>query len=217
MLLFVFYSHILLRLNFSSASLFLWFMTIAHVTNSNLRRNPAKPLDLLFGFFLGMSILVRPDLILIAFTLSLPGIATFMLQGNKKRLIYVLIPLLLLAGANFASKYLYKPNENYIEFTKFNTIRSKFNDTGASKFNANTTEALNKAGWTMGDYYLAKHWWYHDNEIYSTEKLSEFIKYNQSDSASMLSKKTVLQTLKTYHLYLWYILVIFYLFNFFQA
>src|SRR5690606_18968093 len=65
--------------------------------------------------------------------------------------------------------------------------RSDFNDTGMSRYNDNTAGALDKVGWSIHDYSLAKSWFMHNEEVYNPNLIHTFLELNKGEAASLFS------------------------------
>lgn len=179
----VLYIYTLYRLNFAAVSLYLWCMTVSSIALANLKREGAPKGCAGFGILLGISYLIRPDLLLIALPLSLPLMATFFIPGSHKRLCYVLFPLLLTIIISVVFDQSIRSTAEYRQFQDFNKVRSEFLDTARSSWTNRTPDALRKNGWSAEDYSVLHHWWLHDETIFNASSLRAFHKNNAAKTS----------------------------------
>lgn len=187
--LLAFYSYLLYRVNFTSVSLFLWLTAIAALSADNLDNTPVSATSWFYGVLLGISYLLRPDLLYLALGFSLPFAATILFSDNRlKRFSAAAVPLL--AACLLASSAAMGGNRSaeHKAFAAFNKVRVEYVDTLRSAETEDTGRALLAAGWTPADYLLAKYWWFHDGTIYSAEKLSRFMQSNSAYAAIASAK-----------------------------
>lgn len=193
---FGFYSYLVCQLNFAGVSLFLWLTTIAHISLANMTRKPDRISDLFAGCLLGVSYLIRPDIILFALLFSLPAIPSFFAGVSKKRLLATLGPLLIALILTLGFNTMFRSNTEYRSFAEFNKVRSQLVDTHVAEPNTQTMEAMKNTGWTVFDYMLAGDWWFHDAKIYNKNTFSSFISGNTNNRFGIISVKSAIDTIK---------------------
>jgi hypothetical protein len=194
----IFYVFMVCRLNFTAVSLFLWFSVISHISSQNIERKSFSKSEYIFGLFLGLSYLIRPDIITIALLFTLPMAASFFISRSIKRVFATLLPLGIIFLIAIASAAIFKNTDAYKEFKEFNSIRSSFTDTNKSAFNTKTPQALVKTGWDLDDYYLAQRWWFHDSNIFNNESFTTFLNNNAETSRSIISRSHFMYIFKSY-------------------
>ena len=173
------YSLIFYRLSFTSTSLLILFLTMLYILHLNIEGKKTGLNDLLPGFLLVIGFLLRPSIAIIAFTLSSPMLLSFLLPGVKKRLIYAVLPLLLVMFLSlFCSDYIISRQRNDDYYSELQSARSRLTDTIEGLPNNNTGKALAAANWTEADYHLGRLYWSHNEEVYSAEKINQFLSYN---------------------------------------
>lgn len=188
------YSYIFYRLNFASTSLFVWFtvcvyLGVMYITQPN--ENIKKRQLFLMGVLLSSSYLIRPSIISIAFLFSLPVFIVLVVLEKYKKLLYLILPLVILVLLNHIILIFTHYNADYREFLTYNQVRSDFVDTNKSKMNEKTYEALDNAGWNIEDYQVVKAWYLHDEQIFSVGKMEAFLGKNTEMIFSMKDiKKT---------------------------
>ena len=173
--------------NFTSVSLLTWFMAAAYIARLNLSCTPPRKREAWLGFFLGMSFLVRPSILNLAVICSIPVGVTFLVPGTRKRLFYLVPPLLALVALSVVMEFAFHDNPSYRDYQRFSSARSDFTDTQMSSLNPRSTAALEKAGWSKRDYELATELWLHDDAIYSTDRIRTFLDANSGSKLSLLS------------------------------
>lgn len=192
-----FYSYLVCQLNFAGVSLFLWLTTISYISLANLTGKPDSVADIFAGCLLGISFLIRPDILLFALLFSLPAIPSFFVYFSKKRLFATLAPLMVMLLLTLGFNSLQRNSNEYQSFAEFNKIRSQLVDTHLAEPNAQTMEAMKNTGWTIFDYMLAGDWWFHDAKIYNKNTFSSFIARNSNGLLGLISTQSAIDTIKS--------------------
>ncbi len=191
-----FYSYLVCQLNFAGVSLFLWLTAISHISLANLTRKPDSISDVFVGCLLGISFLIRPDILLFALLFSLPAVPSFFIYFSKKRLFATLAPLMVTLLLTLGCTSMQRDSAEYRSFSEFNKVRSQLVDTHLAEPNAQTMEAMKNTGWTIFDYMLAGDWWFHDAKIYNKNTFSSFITKNSNNILGLISFSYAVDTIK---------------------
>lgn len=181
------YSFIFLRLNFASTSLFLWFMVCLYIAFIQFTKRAVGTYEWLLGGLLGFSFLIRPSISYVAICYTFPILLSLFYQLKWKRLFYILAPLLLCILLSLGFDRVFHANTSFKEYEQWNTARSNFMDTAMGDFHEGTPDALQKTGWSLDDYRMAKLLWVHDEKIFSEDHFTTFLAWNNQGSRSLFS------------------------------
>jgi len=172
MILLSLYSYILIRPNFGATSLFLGFMTSIYVAYLNLKGNGFWLSYLVAGIILSLSYMFKVENILIVLPIIFPVFFTFLLSSDTRNKFFVmLIPIAVAAIVSLLVNshildYYYSVHSSMSTFFSFhlNEMPKSLN--------------LNAAGWNYDDYYVASTWFTHDQTIFGSDKIYQFLFYD---------------------------------------
>lgn len=198
----ILYSYLFLRLNFASTSLFLWFTVMLQIGYLSLMRRKPTYIDLILGLLLSVSYLIRPSILYIGVIFTLPLFLTMLVSKSYKRAILVSVPFFLMFTLNGVIQSTINSDINEVAFQELNSARSQFQDTSLSDWGENTPTALEKVGWTKGEYELADIWFMHDENIYNEYSINTFLEANNAEKTAIFSFDYFKSSIKKSFLYL---------------
>lgn len=201
------YTQLVQQLNFAAVSLFLWFSVIAALSLEYVNENVSTGKGFIFCCLLGVSYLIRPDLLLLACAFSIPAVVTITLTKARKQFFVAVIPLILAILLANGLSLAYRSNEEHQAFRTFNEIRSNFVDTTLSAENPQTVTALARSGLSWPDYFMANMWWFHDGTVYGNTPLAVFLEHNNGNKGALLSGARSLGSITAYRGYLFIIIL----------
>ena len=106
--LFFLYQYLFLRLNFTSTSLFLCFAASSYIFMKVLTNDKFSKREILLAILFSFSFLIRPDIYYIYILYTLPIFGFILLSKNVKRLLFVVLPIILIVISSFTYDYYFK-------------------------------------------------------------------------------------------------------------
>ncbi len=160
----------LLRLNFMGTALGLYLAALAWGIHWQAVRAPFRPWHAGAGLLMGIAFMIRPYLGHLMLFCAVPMALLSRGRPNFKRLAWMALAAAALAAwtVQDAARAETEADRAYWEF---NSVRSAFFD----KPHVVSPQALAAAGWSRRDYEAAWNMWLHDEQLFSPERLRDFL------------------------------------------
>lgn len=189
-----------LQVNFSAISLLLWVCAGIFLAVRQIEGASPGFSDGFASLNLGLAYLLRPSLLPLQCVFLLP-LLFLLLRGSRRRAAATLGPLLVVLVIAQGGGALIRSGPDFDSYLAFNEVRSRFTDTGLSVYNTRSPQALRAARWSLNDYNVAKNWWLHDGNIFTTERIAAFLA-NNAGAPSYLNSREGWFNLVEYRLFL---------------
>ncbi len=173
----VFITQLLLLISFTATCLMLWIVSCAFLFLAVKNGSPWGVAHWFAAGQLALAYLLRPGLAPILMVFSVPLLLIVLQRGSRIVSLRIFLPLLVVAVLGGICNMLPK-GEEYERYERFNQIRGEFTDTARSSRTDSTSQALFAADWSFEDYTVMKNWWFHDGNIFSSEKIEKFLDLN---------------------------------------
>ncbi|MBN2185138.1 MAG: hypothetical protein JW746_07395 [Candidatus Krumholzibacteriota bacterium] len=190
----VIYSMMVLRLGYNAASIMigansLLLFCLYLKKSVKIRRSVIFLLGISFSF----SYLLRTRSIYGIIIFSLPVLILFFIYLKNRKYPYILLfllPAILFIGlnnyytANFTSA-------RYKEYVEYNKVRGRFHDFPISEDNIQNKRILDANDWSRNDYVAFSSWFFHDENIFSIEKINNIFEHSVTQDKKGLPLKEI--------------------------